>query len=123
MVLVDMRQATIILLAVTGILVTSSVWAAKGHELCTVCHESAEPYAGKNDLVRPVTTLCTECHKSGERRLDHAIGISVESGSTGKLPLIEGKIECVTCHDSHVTSKGLLRLEPKELCISCHNRH
>ncbi|HEC16357.1 MAG TPA: hypothetical protein ENI99_07285 [Sedimenticola sp.] len=119
MTLPNMRQAAVVLL----MLISSNGWAERGHEFCTACHLSAKPNAINNELVRPLTTLCTECHMGRDKGLDHAVGVSMTPGSSGWLPLIGGRIECVTCHDSHTTGKGFLRVEPKELCISCHRDH
>ena len=123
MALVNIRQTTAILLMLSGMLIATSGWADKGHELCTDCHLNAGPDSSGNDLVFPVTTLCTQCHRSNDERIDHAIGIPMAPGSSGSLPLIDGKIECVTCHDAHVSTKGFLRLDPKDLCASCHQQY
>ena len=91
-----------------------------GHEQCTDCHFSSEPDEKGGDLIRTLETLCAECHKNRTGKGQHAVGVFLGPDYKGELPLINGKIECVTCHDSHVKTKGLLRINGEELCTSCH---
>ena len=109
-------------LILIGLLGTNVVLAA-GHEACSDCHKNAEPTEGNSDLTHPVETLCIECHKSGTRDSDHAMGVPPGPDGAGTLPLVDGKIGCITCHDSHSKSVLLLRFTTDELCLSCHLNH
>ena len=85
---------------------------------------SGEARALKSDL----NGICTGCHEPGKG--DHAVG-NVPGINKRHLPLDrEGRITCaITCHDVHtknsddpVVMKGLLRLHPTDLCLSCHDK-
>jgi len=112
---------TIYILAFFGILSVNTGWA-ENHEACSDCHKSSEPSVNNSDLIRPVETLCIECHKSS-RPSDHVVGISPGPDGSGSLPLVNGKIDCITCHDSHAKDVMLLRFYTDELCLSCHLNH
>ena len=92
-----------------------------GHKACTDCHQATTP-TDANDLKEPVTTLCISCHKYGGRS-DHAIGVLPGASGTGPLPLVEGKIECITCHNMHAETRMLLRINSEKLCLACHPGH
>lgn len=119
-------QYCITLLLAMGLFLTGPTHSANNdpqlHEACTVCHVDAKPTEKSAALVRPLDTLCTECHAAKEGFTQHAIGVAPLGGDAGGLPLVEGKIACITCHDSHVTTKGLLRINSEELCRACHNK-
>ena len=92
------------------------------HNACTDCHKSATPTTENNELIQSVTTLCLSCHDRGNRN-DHAIGVEPGVDGTGELPLVEGKIACITCHNAHAKTRMLLRINTEELCLACHPRH
>lgn len=77
---------------------------AKGQ--CTACHD---PHgAGNRKMLKGESgpQLCTECHKEAL------------SGAHVHKPVGEN---CTTCHTPHAGShQKLLMMEPKELCVSCH---
>jgi predicted CXXCH cytochrome family protein len=51
---------------------------------------------------------------------EHKVNV-VPSMRVKGLPLSDGKITCVTCHDPHKNRYGkLLRVKAKELCLTCH---
>lgn len=104
-------------------LLTTTSWAEPiGHKFCTDCHLTSKPASDGSDLIRPVTTLCIECHQKGGRN-DHAVGVLPGVDGTGELPLVDGKIGCITCHNMHVETRMLLRLNTEELCLACHPKH
>lgn len=106
---------------IIGLLMVGSVSGAI-HEKCTDCHTNIEPKKDSAQLVRPLDTLCTECHVEQQGITQHAIGVPPENGDAGGLPLLDGKIACITCHDSHVTTRGLLRINSEDLCRACHDQ-
>jgi len=93
-----------------------------GHKSCTDCHLTATPASDGSDLVKPVTELCVSCHDQGGRS-DHAVGVPPGPDGSGTLPLVAGKIECVTCHNMHAETRMLLRINTEKLCLACHPRH
>lgn len=95
---------------------------------CGTCHESHDGEIKMGSLlVRDPDSLCLKCHKPGKG--DHAVG-EVPKINRQNLPLgPDGKITCaLTCHNVHTNSddpvviRGLLRLHPNELCLSCHDK-
>lgn len=96
--------------------------AEHGHEACINCHVNENPgEAGADDaLLLPPLELCLSCHMDRDTDQDHALGMEPGFDATGELPLIDGLISCTTCHDSHVITKGLLRLSHDGLCLACH---
>jgi predicted CXXCH cytochrome family protein len=105
-----------------GLLLAAAGQGANIHPKCTDCHVATEPTEKSADLIRPLETLCTECHPAAEGFTQHAIGVAPEGGDAGGLPLVDGKIACITCHDSHVTTRGLLRINSEALCRACHDQ-
>jgi predicted CXXCH cytochrome family protein len=92
---------------------------------------------------------CTQCHDGNTahrmdiavigRNLmdDHPVGItypglfenqdfhppSSEGRFRNGVKLFKNKVECATCHDVHNPDiVPFLRVEPRELCITCHNK-
>ncbi len=116
------QKTHLLLLLFLSLLVNISSAEPVGHNLCKDCHLTAKPTSDNNDLLKPVTELCIECHKKGKRN-DHAIGIPPGVDGTNGLPLVAGKIECITCHNMHVKTRMLLRLNTEGLCLACHPKH
>ena len=86
---------------------------------CAVCHlpEDGRP-AGI--LKKPLSDLCLECHADRQAPNEHKVDI-IPSMAVTDLPLMEGKMTCVTCHDPHsATYPQMLRTAPKNLCFRCH---
>ena len=113
-------------------------WSSKH---CNECHEEDQPSAEshvlrfKDDPVQ----LCNRCHKSEFARADlHPVGIKLSEKMneqySEKWPLLNGKISCLTCHDSLLqmeenapvqeTNKYFLRGAPYgsliDFCFVCH---
>jgi predicted CXXCH cytochrome family protein len=84
---------------------------------CEYCHLEKGPV-----LKKSTAALCTECHSDRQAPNEHAVGM-VPSMKVDRLPLFEGKIECITCHDPHENRYGsLLRVPRAQLCLTCHNK-
>lgn len=88
---------------------------------CIDCHISH----AENDklLVKGPPQLCMDCHR--EQSVSHRSMnpiINVDQGS--RLKFQEGKMSCVTCHETHKTDKktSFLRTpdEVQVFCASCH---
>ena len=87
---------------------------------CTICHTSGDVRKGTAQLKKPVTELCLDCHPGRKSPTEHKVDI-VPSMKVKQLPLTEGKMTCVTCHDPHRNPYGkMLRARKRDLCILCH---
>jgi predicted CXXCH cytochrome family protein len=86
---------------------------------CATCHviEGSRTTAL---LAKKLSDLCLDCHSDRVAPQEHRVGIT-PSMEVKRLPLADGKLTCVTCHDPHKNPHGaLLRLPETELCLSCH---
>ncbi|MBI3565904.1 MAG: DmsE family decaheme c-type cytochrome [Elusimicrobia bacterium] len=77
---------------------------------CTNCH-SVHEGQGRKSLVRGGTDTCLQCHKKQKadmRLMSHH-------------PVLEGKMECVSCHNPHGGIEGNLKADSmEEQCFKCH---
>ena len=86
---------------------------------CSICHKSHQMKV-TGLLRKPISDLCLECHPTRKAPSEHVVDV-VPSMEIKGLPLTDGKMTCVTCHDSHQNIyKGMLRVKPQDLCQSCH---
>ena len=86
---------------------------------CSTCHV-AHSFGGMLALKEPVTQLCIGCHPDRKGSAEHKVDVIPSMPILG-LPLTEGKVTCVTCHDPHSNIHGkMLRLSPDKLCLECH---
>lgn len=99
------------------------VWAATGKKggACIDCHISHAENAKL--LVKSPPQLCMDCHKG--QSVSHRSVNPVLSAQQGpNLHFQDGKMSCVTCHQTHVTDrKGSFLRTPDEVqvfCASCH---
>ena len=84
---------------------------------CFYCHAGHD---GTSVLLRKeIRELCLDCHQDRAERGEHKVGM-VPSMPVGDMPLHEGKITCVTCHNPHSKSPLMLRRPADEICLSCH---
>ena len=87
---------------------------------CGTCHLSHDMAAMTPGLKKPVSELCFGCHKDRKPPGEHVVDV-VPSMRVNDLPLTNGKMTCITCHDPHKNPYGkLLRVSPQELCRRCH---
>ncbi|HEY5740393.1 MAG TPA: cytochrome c3 family protein [Gammaproteobacteria bacterium] len=85
------------------------------HGDCLFCHMSDEQSDGS--LILPEPEVCWLCHAPGN---DHAILIPATTADPS-LPLNNGLMTCITCHDPHSTQALQLRLPTTGLCAACHD--
>lgn len=86
---------------------------------CTLCHNDPAP-KDRASLKKKLSALCLDCHRSRVAPTEHKVDI-VPSMQVKKLPLDNGKMTCVTCHDPHRNRYGaLLRMRETDLCLACH---
>jgi predicted CXXCH cytochrome family protein len=86
---------------------------------CNICHVSHKG-GGLGLVKKTVTELCLECHPDRMGSTEHVVGV-IPSININRLPLIDGKMNCVTCHNPHKnTFENMLRIPPEKICLSCH---
>ncbi len=77
---------------------------------CLTCHSS---HSSENKFLLtdfPASRLCETCHD-----------LAITDKKSVHKPVKDGK--CINCHDPHQSDLAkLLKKEPKELCLSCHNK-
>jgi predicted CXXCH cytochrome family protein len=111
-----------------------------GHAACVTCHRTTDP--SSDGLSQPFaggiepSSACLDCHHYDVNH--HPVNIVPTEGSSAAsqtgLPLFDGQIRCLTCHQAHTdaghkklngTSK-LLRNGPyadqRALCFRCHDQ-
>lgn len=93
-------------------------WNASAHNArnvsCTTCHSAHRPKSPQAQLkTASVTETCATCHKTQ----------AFKARRSGHMPLREGKMDCVSCHNPHgSTNVKLLKVGNwvNESCLSCH---
>jgi len=95
-------------------------WAQSDHArrdvTCVSCHSihSAKSHGGKALLATASTSeLCLRCH----------VDKQVTMARTAHMPMREGGMTCVDCHNPHgtATNHQLRAANTNELCLSCHS--
>ena len=94
-----------------------SYWRGSIHEskdmACTDCHKMMEPASERNLLARSTELeTCCNCHLQQKAQVQRS----------SHMPLREGKISCVDCHNSHGTPNEKLLVEStvNDNCYRCH---
>jgi predicted CXXCH cytochrome family protein len=89
---------------------------------CRLCGANNMVSLGDFDkeIINKAPEVCVNCHPERVGKPEHAINVKVISPMTEPLPLLNGKVTCVTCHDPFGTSKHLLRYDKEILCAACH---
>jgi len=104
---------------------------------CNICHAGTRPRPIKPRLVEK---LCEKCHLPEKGLLEHhPVNIDVLRNNdmpfSDRLPLVEGKLTCITCHDLIIQCKmeetgamdnrAFLRggpySAPWDICYLCHD--
>ena len=86
---------------------------AKSNLGCADCHNPMQKVSANSLLARQsISETCFQCHK--EQR--------AEFRRRSHMPLPEGKMSCVDCHNPHgSTTKALLNADSvNDVCYSCH---
>ncbi len=93
-------------------------WAGSAHESrdlsCVTCH-SIHDFKSENGQLKKETQIetCATCHRDKVQKLNR----------TSHMPVREGKLQCMTCHNVHGSqNERLLRAGTSvvEACTSCH---
>ncbi len=80
---------------------------------CTDCHNPMARLSPEGVLAKPsINEVCATCHKD----------IMVKFNRRSHMPLPEGQLSCVDCHNPHGTiTKPLLKTDTvNETCYTCH---
>jgi predicted CXXCH cytochrome family protein len=85
------------------------------HGDCLLCHETDSQTDGS--LILPEPEVCLLCHSPNN---DHAILVQPTTVDPS-LPLTNGLMTCITCHDQHSPQSLQLRMPATQLCASCHD--
>jgi DmsE family decaheme c-type cytochrome len=92
-------------------------WSGSAHEsrglACTNCHQIMEKVSPDHQLIKDTELeVCFACHKDKRAQ---------EAKST-HMPLIEGRMQCSSCHNPHGSATDSLLREPSinETCYKCH---
>ena len=92
-------------------------WSGSVHAVngvgCSDCHNPMARISATGLLAKPtINETCYTCHQ--QQRAEFA--------KRSHMPLPEGKMSCVDCHNPHgTTSKALIKADSvNELCYGCH---
>ena len=92
-------------------------WAGSQHEArnvaCTSCHTVMRQVSDRALLAKPtVLETCGQCHQQRTAQL----------ARFSHMPLREGKLDCVSCHNPHgsASEKLLKGNSANDVCYSCH---
>jgi DmsE family decaheme c-type cytochrome len=92
-------------------------WVGSVHEKrnvsCLACHSVHSAQEDKLLLVKPkVELVCAQCHKD----------IVAKIHRSEHMPLVEGKMDCTSCHNPHgsATPKLIKGDSANDTCYSCH---
>jgi len=89
-------------------------WEGSTHQTrgtaCTSCHTMHQPDKVLKKLTQP--EVCFACHKQ----------VRVEVNRTFRHPILEGKVACSDCHNSHGSiGRALMKRDSVvETCYTCH---
>lgn len=90
---------------------------------CIECHQST---ASITDVAAEPDG-CYRCHPGiKEAAKDHhPIDLPVQHLLDSRLTILDGKMNCSTCHDPHGKTRYplLLRRPGNSLCLACHDSH
>ena len=92
-------------------------WASSTHDTnkvaCSDCHAPMEKHSKNGLLRRPsITETCLTCHQQQR----------AEFQRRSHMPVLEGKMSCVDCHNPHgsITRPLLKNDSVNETCAPCH---
>jgi hypothetical protein len=112
----------------------------KGHAACVTCHRTNDPSSGGWSQpfaggIEP-SSACLDCHHYDVNH--HPVNVAPKEGSAAAsqtgLPLFDGQIRCLTCHQAHSDpghnklngAPKLLRGGPysdqRAMCFQCHGQ-
>jgi len=87
---------------------------------CTFCHTDHKGKGGAL-LKKDINELCSVCHQKRIAKGEHKVGIKI-SKPVKSIPLQDGKMTCISCHDPHSKTAAMLRMPASDLCVLCHEK-
>lgn len=95
-----------------------SEWDGSTHDTrnvgCTSCHSVHEPKSETGQLkAKTISETCVQCHQQQSNKVRRS----------AHMPVVEGKMECTTCHNPHGSQNVKMLREGNsvtESCASCH---
>jgi len=106
-------------IAMLSVLYPLSTMSATTCKLCGTNTLSLGDF--KEEVINKEPQICLNCHPERAHKPEHVINVKVKEPISAPLPLLNGMVTCVTCHDPFGTSKHLLRYDKKTLCAVCHH--
>ena len=93
-----------------------NIHAYRGKPVCQACHVPNSPV-----VLKGPGAACERCHQAEHTR-GHEVGTVLQRKFPVKLPLVDGKVVCHTCHDPHDIKRERygLRKKLQLLCLDCH---
>jgi predicted CXXCH cytochrome family protein len=88
---------------------------------CRLCGDNVISLGNfDKEIINKQPEICVNCHPDRLSKPEHVVNVKVIPPMAEPLPLLNGKVTCITCHDPFGTSKHLLRYDKKILCAACH---
>lgn len=96
---------------------------------CGLCHGTADSKYEPADLPPVSSDICITCHSGMTGSMSHPVNITPGHLPPPKMPLVNGRLSCLTCHFVHPTSlranafrRSLLRKAGMgaQFCMTCH---
>jgi hypothetical protein len=97
-------------------------------EKCPLCHKNDVRQDAK-DLKPILSSVCEDCHAEMRQKPSHPVDVYPRTAVPLDMPLVDGKLGCISCHFVHPSSisnrkfsYNLLRRPGKGMtfCITCH---
>lgn len=98
---------------------------------CSICHETVDGTNEAMDLPPVSSKICITCHPGIAGSMSHPVDVTPSNSLPAEMPLVHGRLSCLTCHFVHPTSlqahafrRSLLRKAGMgaQFCMTCHRR-
>jgi predicted CXXCH cytochrome family protein len=129
-----MTKKRLLILGLLLISISAVVYAISGQPHlfrkteCSLCHTDAK---ARPDLIKPTVTLaCESCHTRMNLQQSHPTDVYPDRPIPEDMPLLDGKLTCLTCHYTHpkdnmqfIQSDKFLRRMSRGIyfCGICHD--
>jgi hypothetical protein len=98
---------------------------------CDLCHRAADDTNQATDSPQVSSKTCIACHPGMMVDMSHPVEITPRNPLPPGMPLIKGRLSCLTCHFVHPkmrftkpVCRSLLRKTATgpQFCMTCHDR-